>query len=194
MRGGGGVATALLTALLAACGGDAPEGAGAPVLADPPAAEAPPPLTFDPGVVVPGDTVGGLVVAAKDVQRVFDDSVWAGSVDFEGELILQGVYQPHPDWPAATALCFHVTDPASIARIPAFVPDGWTGADGKAWFCFENAEPALALLGPPQPPRELVVAVDDYRLWRVFSDGYSTARLVDLLQAGPASTPTLTEP
>ncbi|MSR35519.1 MAG: hypothetical protein EXR95_02580 [Gemmatimonadetes bacterium] len=184
-----------LAVLLAGCGAEAPlpEAAvtdSAPAAAAPTLAPA-----FDPGAVQPGDTVLGLVVISKDVQRAAAvDSVWVGNVVFEGDLVVQGVYQPHYDWPEVTAPCFHVTDPTSIARIPRFVPDEWTSTDGKTWFCFSNPEIAVELLGAPEEPRELVIALSRFQLWRQMSDAYSMAELAELIEAGPASRRTLLDP
>ena len=77
---------------------------------------------FDPASVQPGDTVLGLRVVSKNVEQVSEDSLWIGEVVFEGDLVVQGVYQPHPDWPQITAPCFHVTDAESVARVPALPP------------------------------------------------------------------------
>jgi hypothetical protein len=151
--------------------------------------------TFDPGAVQPGDTVLGLVVVSKDVQRApAIDSVWVGNVLFEGDLLVQGVYQPHFDWPEVAVPCFHVTDPASMARIPRFEPDGWTSPNAKTWFCFSNPEVALEVLGPLEQPREMVIALSRYQIWRQFSDVFDEAELAELLEAGPASHQTLRDP
>jgi hypothetical protein len=181
--------------LLAACGGEAPApDAAASADGVPKAPAAPAANTFDPGAVEPGDTVLGLVVVSKDVQRAEAiDSVWVGNVVFEGDLVLQGVYQPHFDWPEVATPCFHVTDPASMARIPRFEPDSWTSPNAKTWFCFSNPDVALELLGPPEEPREMVIALGRYQLSRHFSDVYDTGELVELLEAGSASHRTLTD-
>jgi hypothetical protein len=186
---------ALCLLVLAACGGETPApDAAASADGIPEAPAAPAANTFDPGAVEPGDTVLGLVVVSKDVERAAAvDSVWVGNVVFEGDLVLQGVYQPHYDWPEVTAPCFHVTDPASMARIPRFAPDSWTSPDGKTWFCFSNPEVALELLGPPEQPREMVIALDRYQLWRQFTDAYDVGELAELLEVGPESHRTLTD-
>ena len=187
----------LVLAACAACGGDAPAPVADAAEDSVPAAPAAAPAanTFDPGAVQPGDTVLGLVIASMDVQpAAAADSVWVGNVVFEGDLVLQGVYQPHYDWPEVTAPCFHVTDPASIARVPRFAPDVYSSPAGKTWFCFSNPEVALDLLGPPEEPREMVIALDRYQLWRQLSDVNDMAELSELLEVGPAATRTLIEP
>jgi hypothetical protein len=190
------VAALGLAFLLGACRAQAPP-ADVTAADSVPVAAAEPTLanTFDPGAVQPGDTVLGLVVVSKDVQRAAAvDSVWVGNVVFEGDLVVQGVYQPHYDWPEVTAPCFHVTDPVSIARMPRFVPDEWTSPDGKTWFCFSNPEVAIELLGAPEEPREMVIALGRFQLWRQMSDAYSMAELAELIEAGPASRRTLLDP
>jgi hypothetical protein len=182
--------------LLAGCGGEAPapEAAVAVDSAGEATAIAPAASHFDPGGVEPGDTVLDLVVVSKNVERAAAvDSAWVGEVVFEGDLVLQGVYQPHYDWPEVTEPCFHVTDPASMARIPRFEPDSWTSPNAKTWFCFSNAEVALELLGPPEQPREMVIALGRYQISRHFSDVYDTAELVELLEVGAASHRTLAD-
>jgi hypothetical protein len=182
--------------VLAACGGEAPAPA-ADAPSDPGAA-APPPApaarTFDPGAVQPGDTLFGLVVASVDGERAAADSVWVGNVVLEGDLVLQGVYQPHSDWPEVTAPCFHVTDPASAARIPRFEPDAYTVPDGKTWFCFSNPDAAIEMLGPAEEPREMVIALGRYQLWRQLSDVHDMGELTELLEVGPAAGRTLIDP
>lgn len=188
MRGG----AALVGLLLAACASEA----SPPATASDSAAPGPPPalLAFDPGAVEPGDTVGGMVVVSKDMQRAAVDSVWVGNVALEGDLVVGGVYQPHPDWPTVQTPCFHVTDPASSARVPRFVPDAWTSPDAKTWFCFSNPDVALDVLGDPAEPREMVIALSRYQVWREPSDVNDVAELAELLQIGAASHRTLTDP
>jgi hypothetical protein len=55
-------------------------------------------------------------------------------------------------------------------------------------------EVALDLLGPPEEPREMVIALDRYQLWRQLSDVNDMAELSELLEVGPAATRTLIEP
>jgi hypothetical protein len=149
---------------------------------------------FDPGAVAVGDTVLGLRVADIDVERVFDERVWSGRVRFAGEILLTGIFQRHFDHPEPAELCFHVREPASLDRIPAFAPDEWTSTNEKTWFCFTNTDAARRLLGTGDPPLHATVVVDDYRVIREFSDVYDTARLVRVASmAGPA-TQSLREP
>ena len=182
--------------LTIACGADASV-ADAPAVAD---ATAPPDATtasansFDPGAIQPGDILLGLTVVSKDVQRVTEDSVWVGDVLFEGDLVLQGVYQLHFDWPQVAVPCFHVNDPGSAARIPRFAPDSWTSPGIKTWFCFSNPEVALEMLGAPEQPREAVIAVDRYQVWRQVTDVWDEAGLAELLDLGATSHRTLRDP
>ena len=186
----------VLCVLAVACGPAAP----APEVSDPPSvtvAEAPSASAenvFDAGTLEIGDTVVGLSVVSKDVERVFEDSVWVGEVEFAGDLVVQGVYQPHPDWPSVTAACFHVNDPASAARVPRFLIDERTTQTMKTWFCFSDPAIAVEMLGSPEQPRELVIAVDHYRVSRHFSDVFDTAELMELIDQGPAAPRTLLEP
>ncbi len=150
--------------------------------------------TFDPGTLQTGDTVLGLTVASVEVGRVLDDSMWVGSVVFEGDLVLHGIYQPHPDWPVVTLPCLHVVQPASITRVPHFPADPFTGPDSRTWFCFDDADAALELLGSPERPREVVIAVGRYRAQRQVSDAYDTAELAEVIEVGPAAGPTLRDP
>ena len=181
------LASVVWPVLLVACGREAPPAETAAATDSAAVAPAPPPLTFDPGAVQVGDTVGELTVVSKDVERAAVDSVWVGDVVFEGDLVVQGVYQPHPDWPSVQAPCFHVNDPASAARVPRFAPDAWTQPDAKTWFCFSNPDVALDVLGRPEEPREMVVALSRYRVWRELSDANDAGELAELMQVGAAS-------
>ncbi|MSR37073.1 MAG: hypothetical protein EXR95_10630 [Gemmatimonadetes bacterium] len=190
--------TLVVAVLLSACRSDAPADDAEAEQAIATDSSTAPAVTadnfFDPGAVQPGDTVLGLTVESKDVARVFEDSVWVGEVVFAGDLVLQGVYQPHYDWPENPSPCFHVNDPASAARIPRFAPDNWTSPNPKTWFCFTDPYVALELLGAPDPPRALVISVDRYHMRREFSDVYDTAELMEMIEVGPVATMTLREP
>ena len=149
---------------------------------------------FDPATVQPGDTVLGLTVVAADVSPALDDSLWVGTVVFEGDLVLHGIYQQHPDWPQVELPCVHVVQSPSIGRIPRFPADPYDGPDRKTWFCFDNPDVASQLLGAPAPPREIVIAVDRYRAQRDLSDGFDTAELAEVIEVGPEASATLLEP
>jgi hypothetical protein len=141
---------------------------------------------FDPARAGAGDSVGGLEIVAMDVRRVFDDSVWAGRVEFRGRLTVDGVYQRHFDYPEPAALCFHVLGDA-VERVPHFVPDQWTSTNRKTWFCFDNEGRVLELLGGGETPLAATIVVDGYRLIREFSDVFDMAKLVEVVELrGPA--------
>ena len=176
----------LLGSISAACSEPAPP-APATARQQAPAAAA---NHFDPGAVAVGDTVAGLHIVALDVQRVFEDSVWTGTVRFAGEIELTGVYQGHFDYPEPAEVCFH-PDSASAARIPRFEPDGLTSPDGKTWFCFDDAAAAERGLGDPRAYRWASIVVDDYRLQRAFTDAYDVARLVRVVGIGARAPQTL---
>jgi hypothetical protein len=147
---------------------------------------------FDPGALKPGDTVQGLRVATMDVNKAFEDSVWVGNIKFAGELEVQGVYQGHFDYPEVRAACFHVTDSASVRRVPRFGPDAHS-TRMKTWFCFTNADEAIAQLGPPDQPREATIVIDDFTAVRYFSDAWATGRLVRVTNLGAPSSRSLRE-
>ena len=189
----------LLLVLAAACGG-APD--GAPARADDPAltpggARFVPdrePHHFDAGTLAPGDTFLGLRVVHTDVQRVFEDSVWSGTVRFAGEVEVTGVYQRHFDYPEPAALCFHVTDDASIRRLPDFAPDTWTSTNARHWFCFSNADDAVRLLGAGEEPVAATIAIDDFINHRLFTDAVDEARLLRVVAVRGSAPPTLRVP
>jgi hypothetical protein len=182
---------------LAACRTDAPvadkavgEGAAAP---SPTASVVTIANVFDPASVQPGDTVLGLRVESKNMEQVSEGSLWIGEVVFAGDLVVQGVYQSHPDWPQVTTPCFHVTDAGSVARVPRFAPDDRITEDGRTWFCFVDPDVALDLLGTPEQPREAVIGVDRYRARRDVADTFDTAELMEAIDLGPAAAATLRE-
>ena len=139
------------------------------------------PNFFDPGAIVVGDTILGLRVKSKNVTRAFGDSVWVGSVVFDGEIEVSGVYQPHFDYPEVQSLCFHV-DSVSSLRIPEFAPDAQTSPNGKPWFCFQNPERARSLLGASDSIRFATIVIDEYDQNRHFTDAFDVARLVRVIQ------------
>lgn len=146
---------------------------------------------FDPGTIAVGDTFMGLRVGSVEVRRVFEDSVWAGGVRFEGEIEVAGVFQPHFDHPEVNELCFHVLEQETIERIPEFAPDAWTGLNGKSWFCFTNTGDVRRLLATGEPPRHATIVVADYTSVRQFTDAWDTARLVRVVRIGEVAGRTL---
>jgi hypothetical protein len=184
--------TPLLPFVLVACG-QAPSDAEAPTVAPDAPAVVATAREFDPATIQAGDTVLGLTVVAADVTRALVDSIWVGAVVFEGDLVLHGVYQQHPDWPQVELPCMHVIQPPSIGRVPRFPADPYDGPERKTWFCFDNPEVANELLGAPTPPREIVIAVDHYRAQRDLSDGFDTAELAEVIEVGPEAPATLLE-
>ena len=148
---------------------------------------------FDPATVQLGDTVLGLRVVSKNVEQESENSFWIGEVVFEGDLVVQGVYQTHPDWPQVTAPCFHVTDAVSAARVPRFPPHDRIAGDGRTWFCFAEPDVALDLLGTPWQPFDAVIAVDRYRVRRDVADTFDTAELMEAIEFGPDADATLRE-
>jgi hypothetical protein len=148
---------------------------------------------FDPGATQVGDTVLGLRVMSRDARRAFDDSVWVGSFVFSGQLELRGVHQGHFDYPEVNAHCFHVTDSASVARVPRFAADSHS-TRMKTWFCFTNQERARELLGSPAEPREATIVVDRYTAQRHFSDTWDSAELVRVISLGNRAGHTLRDP
>jgi hypothetical protein len=149
---------------------------------------------FDAGALAPGDTFLDLRVVRLDVARVFEDSVWSGAVQFAGEAQVRGVYQRHFDYPEPAALCFHVTDDESTARLPDFAPDAWTSPNAKRWLCFTNTDDVTRLLGTGAEPVAATVVIDDYVNRRIFSDVFDTARLVRVTAIHGSAQPTLRLP
>jgi hypothetical protein len=148
---------------------------------------------FDPGATQVGDTVLGLRVVARDANRAFEDSVWVGSFVFSGELELRGVYQGHFDYPEVNVPCFHVTDSASVLRVPRFAADSHS-TRMKTWFCFTNQERAQELLGSPAEARAATIVVDRYTAQRHFSDTWDSAVLVRVVTVGSPARRTLRDP
>ena len=136
----------------------------------------------------------GLTVVSTDLSRALEDSVWVGSVVFEGDLVLHGVYQQHPDWPQIDLPCVDVVQRPSAERIPHFPVDVYADPDAKTWFCFDDPAIALELLGSPEQPREIVIALGRYRVQRDLADAFDTAELAELIEVGPTAAATLREP
>jgi hypothetical protein len=190
------LAEAALVLLLVACGDAQPpaDAATAEVAPTSQPAAAPTFNSFDPATLELGDTVLGLTVVSAALDRALEDSVWVGDVVVEGDLVLHGIYQRHPDWPQVELPCVEVVQPPSIARIPRFPADAFTGPAPRTWFCLENAELALELLGEPEPAREIVIAVGRYTVRRNLSDVFDTAELAEVIEVGPTAAATLAEP
>ena len=149
---------------------------------------------FDPGALQIGDTVLGMRVRSLAVNRAFNDSLWVGTVVFQGAVEVSGVYQAHFDYPEVQSLCFHA-DSISSLHLPEFAHDSMSSPNAKPWFCFTNPDSARHWLGSPDTARHATIVIDDFTQHRYFTDAFDTARLVRVLSRGEAGTArTLREP
>jgi len=80
-----------------------------------------------------GDTVDGWRVVRADVRPDPVENGWIGEADFEGEAVISGTFQPHPDAEFG-ALCFFA-DESERTKLPRFPNDV-----RRPWFCFTNED------------------------------------------------------
>ena len=125
---------------------------------------------FDASRIQVGDTVAGLRVVERQVQRAADGE-WVGTVRFAGTIPVHGRTIAHPDYPDVAEPCF-VADEPTAAPLPR-----WSGDTRRAWFCFENPAMARAHLGAPDPPRAASIVVSRFTIHYARSDVVNTARL-----------------
>ena len=135
------------------------------------------PTQFDPKQVRAGATVGGMTVAAANVQPAASgESGMAGSVRFRGQTEVTGSYRAHFDYPEVKQPCFWV-DVESWGKLPRA-----QGDQRIVWFCFENADQAMAQLGQLGTQSRATIVIDDYTTHLSQSDAWDTARLVRVVR------------
>jgi hypothetical protein len=134
------------------------------------------PTQFDPNQVRPGATIGGLQVAAVDVKPATAETGASGSVRFSGQAELVGSYRAHFDYPEVKQPCFWV-DVESWVKLPRA-----QGDQRIIWFCFENADQAIAQLGALGTQARATIVVDNYTTHLSQSDAWDTARLVRVVR------------
>ena len=127
---------------------------------------------FDPSTIVPGTTVGALVLDSIRKEWAEVDSSYVGSAWFRGELTLTGVTIFNPDADLRDRLPCFEADSASAAAIPR-----WQHDARRSWFCLLPADSSSTLLPPSEGVRATVV-VDRFAVHRNLSDAFNTARLL----------------
>jgi hypothetical protein len=135
------------------------------------------PTQFDPQQIRPGTSIGGLQVAAVNVQPAQGGATGAaGSVRFSGQAEVVGSYRAHFDYPEVKQPCFWV-DVESWGKLPRA-----RGDQRIVWFCFENAEQAIAQLGQLGSQSRATIVIDNYTTQLSQSDAWDTARLVRVVR------------
>ena len=137
------------------------------------------PTQFDPRQIQSGSTIGGLKVAAVDVQPAPIATGVSGSVRFAGEVQLVGSYRPHFDYPEVREPCFWV-NADSWSKLPRAAGD-----QRVIWFCFENRDEAVRQLGPLGTQAYATIVIDNYTTNLTGSDAWDTARLVRVVSKRP---------
>jgi hypothetical protein len=140
------------------------------------AVRATPPTTFDPKQVRAGTTIGGMTVAAANVQPTQGPLGVSGSVRFSGPAELTGSYRAHFDYPEVKVPCFWV-DVESWGKLPRVQAD-----TRIVWFCFENQDAAIAQLGQLGTQARATIVIDNYTTNFQESDVWDTARLVRVVK------------
>lgn len=141
------------------------------------------PLVIVPTRLSPSDQLGPFRVEEMAVRpETADSSAWSGTVAFTGTVTVSGAYRPHPDRPAATALCFY-PDAESAAQLPRFPND-----DRVSWFCFANHDDAIRELGGPEAHGEATIVINEYHYRYQPTDTHNEAVLRQVLRLGPGTT------
>jgi hypothetical protein len=91
------------------------------------------PAASEPAPWRPGDVIGSWRVVRADVRRDPVENGWTGEVDLDGEVSVNGTFQPHFDSELGL-LCFFV-DESDRAKLPRFPNDV-----RRPWFCFTNED------------------------------------------------------
>jgi hypothetical protein len=117
-----------------------------------------------------GDVVGTWRVVRADVRPDPVENGWTGEVDFEGEVVVNGTFQPHFDSEFG-ALCFFV-DESDRALFPRFPNDV-----RRPWFCFTNEEEVRRVAKAGDRAR---IRVSKYRYMYSHTDVYNTVEFVAL--------------
>ena len=134
------------------------------------------PTQFDAKQVRTGASIGGLTVAAADLKPAQTDLGMSGSVRFSGEAEVTGSYRAHFDYPEVKQPCFWV-DVESWGKLPRA-----QGDTRLVWFCFENAQQAIAQLGALGSQARATIVIENYTTNLQQSDVWDTARLVRVVK------------
>jgi len=138
-----------------------------------------PGAAFNAIQVKAGDKVGALEVAANKTQAAPHSSIGvAGSVEFKGEVQLNGSYRAHFDYPEVKEACFWV-DIDDWNKLPRA-----SGDERIKWFCFVNQEEAIRQLGALGTETRATIVVNDYITNIAQTDAFDTARLVRVVKKG----------
>lgn len=71
------------------------------------------------------------------------DGTYYGTVTFQGEIVISGVYDPkYPLEASSEGVCFDV-----VRQDDSRLPRMWGDRRMPSWFCFDNPEKAKQLLG-----------------------------------------------
>jgi hypothetical protein len=135
-----------------------------------------PPTQFDAKTIKRGDRIGGLAVAAANLNAARTDIGMSGWVRFSGETEVTGSYRAHFDYPEVKEPCFWV-DFESLAKLPRA-----QGDQRLIWFCFENRDVAIQQLGALGTQAHATIIIDDYTTNLQQSDVWDTARLVRVVR------------
>lgn len=135
------------------------------------------PTQFDPKQVRSGTAIGGMTVAAVNVQPASAGATGvSGSVRFSGQAEVTGSYRAHFDYPEVKQPCFWV-DVESWPKLPRA-----RGDQRIVWFCFDNAQQAIAQLGALGTQSRATIVIDNYTTNLAQSDAWDTARLVRVVR------------
>jgi hypothetical protein len=127
---------------------------------------------FDPAQVEPGDRVLGLEVTRVNVSRMEPQDQWVGTVNFEGEVTVSGIYSAYTPADLNESFpCFNV-DENSAEQLPRFPED-----QRRTWFCFDNPEGVLQALGEPSN-QSVSIVIDRFEYAYIPSDVTNRATFV----------------
>lgn len=128
-------------------------------------------IVFDPSTTRPGQRVGTLVLESISATPTVIDSTLVGTARFRGEIELRGQRMAHHD-SDITVPCFEA-DSLSASRLPR-----WRGDERRMWFCFANEAVATRALAGTREGDSLSVVIDDFTIYRQFSDVVNSARFI----------------
>lgn len=127
---------------------------------------------FDPAQVQPGDRVLGLEVTRMDISRLEPQNQSVGTVNFQGETTVSGVYFAYTPADLNESFpCFNV-DESAADQLPRFPQD-----ERRPWFCFDNPEAVQQALGEPANQPATIV-IDHFEYAYIPADVTNRARFV----------------
>jgi len=136
---------------------------------------------FDPSQQQVGDRFFGLSVTEMKVS-CFNDK-YVGTVNFQGEIEVSGVYEPQAEVAGGIGACFYVVR-QSESKLPRLLGD-----ERNPWFCFRDPEQAREKFGDRDRDFLAKIIIDNYQIVLEPKGVTNGATLIGVIDTIPLDSP-----